>query len=191
MKQYTILVDMDNVLENLDEVWVDELNRRHGLSMTTNDITEWDMTKFYPTLTRDEIYAPLHDRRLWDRVRPLPGAQESVTTLKADGHDVIVVTSAHPDTIKFKYDWLAWFFPRIKYNDIICCARKQLVRGDFLIDDGPHNLFGGVYTPIMFTAAHNRSWEPKKLGEYRCYRSDTWDDVVELIEYLANSKERE
>ena len=190
MRQYTILVDMDDTLENLSEVWVYELNKRHGLSVKPSDITEWDMKKFYPTLTPDEIYAPLHDRRLWDAIRPLPGAQEAVKRLQSDGHDVVVVTSAHPDTIKLKYDWLEWFFPNIKYNDIVCCTRKQLVWGDFLVDDGPHNLFGGVYTPIMFTANHNKNWEPKNLGEYRCYRSDTWDDVVELIEFLANSKER-
>ena len=33
MKKLTILVDMDDVLENLVECWVDELNKKCGSSL--------------------------------------------------------------------------------------------------------------------------------------------------------------
>lgn len=181
MTNFTILVDMDNVLENLGDVWVDELNKRHGFHMTHDDITEWDMSKFYPTLKRDEIFAPLHDKEFWGRVEPLPYAQEAVSNLKRDGHDVIVVTASHPDTVKYKYDWLERYFPEIRYRDIIFCARKQLVTGDFLIDDAPHNLFGGSYNPILFSAPHNKAWNPSKLEEYRCWSVEDWREAENLI----------
>jgi len=190
MKQFKILVDMDNVLENLGEVWVDELNKRHGLSMTEDDITEWDMAKFYPTLKRGEVFAPLHERDTWKRISPLPGAQESVRRLKADGHEIIVITAAHPDTVKYKYDWLAEYFPEIRYNDIIFAARKQLVRGDFLVDDAPHNLFGGVYAPVMFAAPHNRTWEPKTIEECYCFRTENWSETENLIRNFAERMEK-
>lgn len=185
MKTFTILVDMDNVLENLDVVWVDELNKRHGLRMTPDDITEWDMSKFYPGLKRDEVFAPLHDEAVWKRVEPLPYAQEAVSGLKKDGHDVIVVTASHPDTVKYKYDWLERYFPEIRYKDIIFCARKQQVLGNFLIDDAPHNLFGGLYTPILFCAPHNKAWEPSKPGEYHCWRAKDWHETENLIRAIA------
>lgn len=191
MKTFRILIDMDNVLENLGDVWVDELNKRHGLSMTPEDITEWDMAKFYPTLTRNEVFAPLHDESTWLRVEPLPGAQEAVNTLKADGHDLVIVTASHPDTVKWKYDWLARHFPSIKYKDIIFASRKQLVTGDYLIDDAPHNLFGGLYVPILFTSPHNRAWKPRRLCEYNCYRTDDWMDTLRLIRHLADLPEEE
>ena len=185
MKTFTILIDMDNVLENLGDVWVDELNKRHGLHMTHDDITEWDMSKFYPGLKRHEIFAPLHDKELWDRVEPLPNAQVVVRSMIAEGHDVVVVTAAHPDTVKYKYDWLAKYFPEIKYNDIVFCARKQLVRGDFLIDDAPHNLFGGTYVPVMFAAPHNRTWKPEHIWEYNLYCVENWIETEKLIRYLS------
>lgn len=185
MKTFRILVDMDNVLENLGDVWVDELNKRHGFTMTHDDITEWNMEKFYPTLSRTKVFAPLHDEAIWRRVEPLPGAQDSVSKLQRDGHEIIVVTAAHPDTVKWKYEWLSKYFPKIAYRDIVFCTRKQLIRGDFLIDDAPHNLFGGVYIPIMFAAPHNRTWNPQTLEEYNVYRTDDWLDTERLIEYLA------
>lgn len=189
MKQYTILVDMDETLENLGVVWVDELNRRHGTSVIYDEITEWDMTKFFPSLSRNEVFAPLRDENIWKRVEPLPGAQEAVKTMKEDGHDVIVVTASHPDTVKWKYDWLDRYFPSIKYRDIIFASRKQLVKGDFLIDDAPHNLFGGPYIPIMFSAPHNRAWKPQKMSEFNCYKTDDWPDTTKLIRYLAKGEE--
>ena len=185
MKTFTILVDMDEVLENLGDVWVDELNKRHGLSMTPDDITEWDIAKFYPMLSRTKVFAPLHDESVWKRVEPLPGAQEAVKTMKEDGHDVVVVTASHPDTVKWKYDWLAKYFPDIPYRDIVFTARKQLVKGDFLIDDAPHNLFGGQYTPIMFSTPHNRSWVPTTSAELNYFKVSNWPDTTRLIRSLA------
>lgn len=190
MRQYTILVDMDEVLENLGDVWIDELNQWHGTSVRHEDITEWDMTKFFPMLSRNQVFAPLHDEATWKRVEPLPGAQECVRILKADGHDVVVVSASHPDTVKWKYEWLARYFPNIPYKDIVFCSRKQLVKGDFLIDDAPHNLFGGTYMPIMFAAPHNRAWKPHKLEEFNCYRTDDWYDTLRLIRYIAEKEEK-
>lgn len=185
MKTFTILVDMDETLENLGVVWVDELNRRHGISVRYDDITEWDMTKFFPSLSRNEVFAPLHDENVWKRVEPLPGAQEAVKTMKEDGHDVVVVTASHPDTVKWKYDWLDRYFPSIKYRDIVFASRKQLVKGDFLIDDAPHNLFGGQYTPIMFSAPHNRAWMPTTSAELNYFKVSGWPDTTRLIRIFA------
>lgn len=39
MKKLTILVDMDDVLENLVECWVNELNKKCGSSLCEEDIT--------------------------------------------------------------------------------------------------------------------------------------------------------
>lgn len=179
--RFTILVDMDCVLENLNEVWIEELNRRHGTTVKPDEVTEWDMTKFYPGLTRTKVFAPLHDENTWNRVTPLPQSQYAVDALKADGHDVIVVTAAHPDTVRWKYEWLSRYFPSIPFKDIIFTSRKQLVHGDYLIDDAPHNLFGGDYRPILFEAPHNRTWEPEDSKDVHLWRVPDWPAVLKLM----------
>ena len=59
MRHLTILVDMDDTIENLAEAWVAYLNARHQTSTDLSDITDWDISKAFPTLTKEQVYAPL------------------------------------------------------------------------------------------------------------------------------------
>lgn len=45
MRHLTILVDMDDTIENLAEAWVAYLNARHQTSTNLSDITDWDIFK--------------------------------------------------------------------------------------------------------------------------------------------------
>lgn len=53
MKHLTILVDMDDTIESLASAWVDYLNARHGTTTKLTDITGWDISKAFPTLTNE------------------------------------------------------------------------------------------------------------------------------------------
>lgn len=70
MRKLTILVDADDTIEYLAEAWVAVLNERHGTSVCADDLTSWEIQKAFPGLTKDEVYAPLKDESIWDRVRP-------------------------------------------------------------------------------------------------------------------------
>ena len=71
MKKLTILVDMDDTIENLCETWVAFLNETHGTTVHTDDIHDWDMTKAFPTIEKSQVYDPLFDENMWKRVTPL------------------------------------------------------------------------------------------------------------------------
>ena len=55
---------------------------------------------------------------------------------------------------------------------------QQMVRGDVLIDDGPHNLVNGQYFRILFDAPHNRGFNEKKYGMHRAVG---WEQAYQLI----------
>ena len=55
----------------------------------------------------------------------------------------------------------------------------KLQRGDVLIDDGIHNLEGGDYMKILFSAPHNRNYDAEKNGMIRVR---TWDEIVRIID---------
>ena len=74
MKHLTILVDMDDTIESLASAWVDYLNARHGTTTKLTDITGWDISKAFPTLTNEQVYAPLFEDDFWDCVKPIDGA---------------------------------------------------------------------------------------------------------------------
>lgn len=102
MKHLTILVDMDDTIESLASAWVDYLNARHGTTTKLTDITGWDISKAFPTLTNEQVYAPLFEDDFWDCVKPIDGASETLQKLIADGHKVLIVTTSNYHTLASK-----------------------------------------------------------------------------------------
>ncbi|MBP5462729.1 MAG: hypothetical protein J6Y20_11505 [Lachnospiraceae bacterium] len=190
MKKLTVLIDMDDTIENLGETWVQCLNERHGTNVQRSDVTDWDVSKAFPTLTRHEVYAPLFDKRMWKRVQPLPGAVEYVKKLIEDGHKVLIVTASHQNTVGIKLNHVLFkYFPFFTYKDVIVTTQKQLISGDILIDDAPHNLEGGKYHGILVSAPHNRSYDAEKHG---FVRADNWETIYKAVcDYANEGKERE
>lgn len=183
MKKLTILVDMDDTIENLSEAWVAYLNNRYGTSVSVSDISSWDISQAFPTLSKSEIYGALKETELWGAVKPLPGAVKYLKKLVEDGNEVFIVTASHPDTVEAKMNLVLFqYFPFIPYQNVIISSRKQMISGDILIDDGVHNL-GGKYMGMLFTANHNRTVSDDELSELNAVRVNNWKEVYELIHW--------
>ncbi len=183
MEKLTILIDMDDTIENLCETWVEYLNELYGTNVSTNDIKEWDMTKAFPMLTSEEIYTPLTTADLWKRVKPLPYAVGTIRQLIDDGHKVVIVTASSPETIKLKlHNVLFKYFPYLTYKDVIVTSQKQLIKGDVLIDDAPHNLKGFDGFALLFNAPHNRSY---KIKDKCFYRVNDWQEIYQKIQICS------
>ena len=185
MRTLTILVDMDDTIEDLCGAWVNYLNEKYGTNTKPSDVKEWDITKAFPTLSRDEVFGVLSDELLWDRVKPLPGAADYLKKIIDDGHKVFIVTASHPDIISTKLSKVLFkYFPFLTYDDVIITTHKQLIRGDILIDDAPHNLEGGKYFKILYNAPHNQSYDDVKNFVIRVYN---WDEVYYAVNCFAGN----
>lgn len=181
MKSLTILVDMDDTIENLSEAWVNFLNEKYGTSVKPEDITDWDMWKAFPGIKKEDVYAALFEEALWETVKPLPGAVKYLKKLIDDGNQVYIVTASHPDTVSAKMNKVLFkYFPYITYQNIIIASKKQLISGDILIDDAPHNM-GGKYFGMLFTAQHNKTVTDESLVELNAVRVKDWKEVYDLI----------
>lgn len=185
MRHLTILVDMDDTVENLAEAWVAYLNTQHQTSTSLSDVTDWDISKAFPTLTREQVYAPLFEDAFWSCVKPIKGASEALQKLIADGHTVLIVTTSNYQTLAAKMEQVLFrYFPFLTWDDVIIAAHKQLIKGDVLIDDGTHNLEGGSYFKILMTAPHNRYYDAGKNGMYRV---TSWSEAYAAIQALAHT----
>lgn len=184
----TILFDADDTAENLLECWVSTLNRRHGTSVNKDEITEWDMTLAFPTLSPEEVFSPLYEDDFWKQVTPLPGCIEYLQRLIADGHELYMVTATDYRTCRAKIDRLLEIFPFLSQDHIIICNNKQMIRGDILIDDAPHNLIGGRYRKILMSAPHNRDFN---AAAHDIYRANSWDAVYSIIKSFVMKDEVE
>lgn len=178
----TILVDMDDVLELFIKGWVRYNNERFGTSVTPEDVTDWDMSLAYPMLTHEEVYSAEKDDHLWDYVMPMPGADENLRKLMADGHEIYIVSATYYETLRAKMEKVLFkYFPYITWDHVIITSNKAMIKGDVLVDDGPHNFVSGDYKKILFSGHHNESFDEKSVGAVRAY---SWDQVYEIINGL-------
>ena len=181
---YTILVDIDDVIEDLCSAWVKWLNNQWGTDVKREDITDWDVSKFFPTLSRDQVFAPLHNDYFWWTIEPKPGAAEYLKKLIEEGYNVYLCTSTDYRNVKPKYEAIvSRYFPFIPWRKVIVAHDKQMINADFLIDDGIHNLEGGSYHKILMSAPHNADYDAEKNGMSRV---NDWEEVYNLIKRMAN-----
>ena len=184
-KKFVILVDMDDTIECLTDAWLMRLNSQHGTHVTREDLTCWDFAKPFPTLTEEEVYAPLYDGEFWETVKPMQDACEVMKELIEYGHEIYIVTSSVHETISAKMTKVLFrYFPFIDWNHVIVAQKKQMIRGDILIDDGVHNLVGGDYVKILMTAPHNRDYDAEANDMIRV---DSWEDIFQVIRSLSES----
>ena len=185
-KKLTILVDVDNVLEDLHTPWVNAINAKYGTNVKPDDIKSWGIESYFPTLSRTQVFSPLHKEQFWKNMKPMHDALYYLADLIADGHKLYVVTSSHPDTVKYKYDFLRRYYePVFSYNDIIIAHDKQMVKGDVLIDDAPHNLEGGNYKGLLMDSPHNRTYDETVHGFKRVHN---WKEIYEAICEIAGKE---
>lgn len=178
MNRLKILFDADDVAETLVEGWIGILNERYGTCVTLEDVTDWDISLAFPTLTKKQIFEVLQEEQIWANLKPIPGAQEYLQRLYDEGHELYMVTATDYRTCHVKIERILELFPFLDAEHIIIAHHKQMVMGDVLIDDGPHNLVGGRYFRILFDQPHNRGFDEKKYGMCRAVG---WEQVYKLI----------
>lgn len=184
MKKLTILVDMDDVLENLVECWVDELNKKCGSSLCEEDITDWRIAKFFPSLTNEDLFSTLNTAEFWGKIAPMQNAQGILKKLIDDGHTIRIVTASHYATVPAKIKRLLEMYPYLKWEDVIVASDKSLIFGDIMIDDGTHNLeVTSCGLAVLFDRPHNRSYNDEAAGMVRV---ETWDEIYEVVSEFAD-----
>lgn len=182
----TILIDMDDTIEDLLPAWVEYLNNKYGTSVDYREIDSWDVCSYFPTIEDEDVYNALKDEALWDAVKPKEGAAEYIEKLIQEGFNIYLCTTSNKDTIKVKFDCvIKRYFPFITWDKVIVIDDKSMIKADCLVDDGLHNLIFGDYEKILFTAGHNKNIDPKAYGLHRAFN---WGEVYQLIHELFPSE---
>ena len=178
MRKLRILVDVDDVLNNLLECWVELLNQRYNLNAKARDSKVWNVQAIFPGLTEEEVYRIIYEEEVWGMLSPRPTSVETLKRMIDDGHDVVIVTASVYETLPLKMDWLFATFPFLVWENIIVTRRKQLIKGDVLIDDGFHNLEGGSYFKILIDAPYNQGVDIEREGIIRVKNLEEAYDVI-------------
>lgn len=184
-----VLVDLDDTIECLLDAWCCWLNRVYGTTVQPEDVTEWDITKFFPSLTKEEVFAPLYTGFFWSTVKPKSDAMEYLWKIHENGDQIYIITSSNFETIKSKFDCIIGrYFPWISHSNVIVASNKQMVSGDVLVDDGIHNLIGGKYEKILMTAPHNKYIDLSAYSDIR--RANSWSEAYDIIQEIKHERQQ-
>ncbi len=176
----TILVDMDDTMEQLLEALVSRANERFGRNAAVEDVTDWSIVCAFPGIQKKQVLDLMYEAGFWEDVKPIPGAAEALRHFMEEGHEVYVVTATEFDHVRDKMEKVLFrYFPFISPGQVIITGRKQMIRGDVLIDDGIHNLEGGEYKKILFTKPYNRAYDAEANGMVRVHN---WDEIAAIID---------
>ncbi|MGG3282938.1 5' nucleotidase, NT5C type [Paenibacillus solani] len=136
----TLLIDMDSVLANLMKEWFERYNKDYGDNLTIDRAYDWNATSYVKKECGYKIYDYLCQPGIFLNLEPMPNAIDVLKRL-ANRFEIIIVTSP-PSKYAYleKEEWLSKYVPFIDRNNIIFSHRKELIDGDLLFDDAPHNL---------------------------------------------------
>ncbi len=181
-----ILVGLDDTIESMLHVWIDRVNKKYGTNVVHEDITNWDISKAFDGLTWKQVYGTALEEDFWEGVELLPGAEEGLKHFIEKGHEVYIVTATPYQSVSIKIkEILGRCLPFISWSNVIITSRKQMIKGDVLIDDGPHNLEGGSYAKILVDAPYNREYDAEGHGMIRVHN---WKEIEEAVDRIEAGK---
>lgn len=155
-KKYTLLIDQDDVLAEYIKGVIKAYNHKYQTNFTADDCTSWDLASVFG----EEIDTVMHEPDLFRHLEPVRDALQVFERLyRSQLFEIYIVTAANLSCVEAKSEWLKEHLPFFPEEQFIVCRRKYMIKGDFLLDDGMHNIEafaqeGGI--PVIFDRPHNR-----------------------------------
>lgn len=183
-KKYTLLIDQDDVLAEYIEGVTKAYNEKYHTSISADECKTWNLYNVFG----EEVETVMHEPELFRHLEPVKDALEVFERLyRSNLFEVYIVTAANLSCVEAKSQWLKEFLPFFPEDRFIVCRKKFMIKGDFLLDDGMHNIeafasCGG--TPIIFDRPHNRN-----VGK-QFYRVHNWLEFEKLIMELCAKQEK-
>lgn len=172
-----VLVDLDETLCDLMGAWFRAHRFATGQVVRREDVTGWS---FFGSSgpTKREMRRYLENRRMFRELAPLPGAIGAVRRIHRAGHDVVVVTApSGPESAAGKVEWCRNHLRFLPRDSLVVTGRKELVRGDWLVDDRSSTLSAWLAAnPDGRAACIAQPWNAD--CDPRVLRAQSWRDTA-------------
>lgn len=149
MKKIRIGIDVDNVIVDFSERFVEEFNRLTGKNLTRNELTKWNLKDVVDELYVDEINGEIANEILINGtlMHNMPYKESAKETLlemsKNKSVEIVIITALHEELIPLRKQWFKEEFPNMAYELHFETTKSNIHLEnpiDYLIDDGLHNL---------------------------------------------------
>jgi 5'(3')-deoxyribonucleotidase len=160
----SIALDLDDTISTLGIDWIKAYNDLYGDNICRENINDWAIDRFVKPECGKAIY-DLLTPHLFRTAGVQPDAQR-VTCWLLLHYDIKIVTALKgvpANQQAFVYEakraWIDEHFPYIGSENIIVCNDKSMIKADWLIDDGAHNIRAFSGRTIVFDAPYNQCLE--------------------------------
>ncbi len=130
---------MDSVICDLMSEWHKRYNKDYKDNLSAARLKCWNSEKYVKPECGAKIYDYLKEPGLFLHLTPLPNAIEVLDRLHTK-YDILIVTSSVSTAFTEKEMWIEKHLPFIGKRNLIFSHRKNMICGDLLFDDAPHNL---------------------------------------------------
>jgi 5'-nucleotidase len=135
----TLLIDMDSVICDLMTEWHRRYNQEYNDTLSVEHLKCWQSEKYVKPECGLKIYNYLNEPGLFLHLDPIDGSIKVLERLHKR-YDILIVTSSMTYAYTEKEQWVEKHLPFIGKRNLIFAHRKDMIRGDLLFDDAPHNL---------------------------------------------------
>jgi 5'(3')-deoxyribonucleotidase len=195
----TVLCDIDCVVADLLGPWLAAYNAEYAQDVRVEDVSSWDLGACVPH--GDEVYQIIRRPGFFASLPLLGGAKEGLEELLAKGNDVYLVSAAYSaSAFAEKFDWVRKHLPFMNDRVFLTDGKtpKGLIRGDVLIDDGPHNLIdfkernpnGDGYRRVTIITRSRRTGSGISLSTSSSDTRTAWKTIVEVSSRRASDSQR-
>lgn len=178
-----IACDVDDVICNLQEAVINLFNERYGSNYTVDDFTDYDVMNVLPIQDGIVMRDMYGEPGLYNKVKPLSGAQDALQKLINMGHQVYLVTAAVPKTYGEKVEFVKRYFPFISEENIVCMKHKWMFKCDIMVEDNLQILLAKpYYHRVLLDKPWNQSNKDYVYDIHRCYN---WNDIVAAVNKIS------
>ena len=181
-----IAVDLDGVLAEAMIGWCELYNKRHGQSLSLEDIRAWDVWKLVK-IQRDEFFRLLDDAWLqWERI-PLTeqDAAEQVKLLHDFG-TVDIVTGRSARTVASAKEWLkSHSIPYDRFVRTESTIAKIRLDYDVFVDDSPALMEHIASKSTALGILYTRPWNVDTQIPTVVRRFIRWAEVPPIVRAVS------
>ena len=181
-------VDFDNVLFPTMQAVLDLYNEQNHDTLTMANLTNYNFYECLDSSIADKLLELFCRKKVYDNLKPLKGAVETLKWAANQGHEIFVLTATDVRNLVFKEALLKKFFPFIPKENLVRIYRKNLFCADILIEDCLEQLTSSICDRILLDYPYNQDTSADYV--YDIYRCQDWSPVMNVIDKI-NKKESE
>jgi 5'(3')-deoxyribonucleotidase len=132
--------DLDDTINLLVSRWLELYNKDYQDNLKIDDIKNWMISSHTKPECGLKFLDYLKTPKLFYDLGIDPDAARVIAWLIENGVEVQIVTAYIREAMEDKIDFVRKNIPALPEKNIIFCNNKACFNGDYLIDDGVHNL---------------------------------------------------